>query len=526
VAQFVAGNEAGGFNVPGINLTSFNIDPDNASRLLVGANLDVQTGETVPDGTVIFYVNVQLAPNAPVGSSTNITGGGNSETDLKTGLLINNSPVDLVAQSTSGSANVTNVDNSLSTFGGQINLINGNPLANATVMLSGDVTREDSTRTDGVYNATVTSGQNITITPSENENARNGLSTFDLVLIQDHINLRLLDSPYKRLAADVNKSGSVTVLDIIEIQDVILRRVNSFAELPSWVFVPADHMFADTLNPYNATVPTSITISSASAADTAMNFVAVKTGDVSLDAETIRLREGIAATDRNKAFTFQVTDQLLQAGTYLEIPFKANNFNDIRGYQMTLDIAREWLTFESVKAGALTNITEDNFSFTNIARGQIATNWFDATAQTVEDGATLFTLVFKVNQSGNRLSEVLQITSDMIQAEAYTNDLFYNGIGLAFEENRAIEETFELFQNKPNPFRSETTISFNLPENAPVTLRFFDFSGRLVHRIKGDYERGMNNITVHKNSLSTNGVLYYELSTPGFTGRKKMVVIE
>ena len=193
---------------------------------------------------------------------------------------------------------------------------------------------------------------------------------------------------------------------------------------------------------------------------------------------------------------------------------------------MTLDIAKESLTFEGVKAGALTNITADNFSLTNIARGQIATNWFDATAQTVEDGATLFTLVFKVNQTGSRLSEVLAITSDMIRAEAYTDDWFYNGIGLAFEENLAIEEPFELFQNKPNPFRSETVISFNLPENAPATVRFFDFSGRLVHQIKGDYTRGMNNITVRKNELSASGVLYYELSTIGFTARKKMIVLE
>gem|GEM_PF-5932873 len=525
VAQFVAGNEAGGFTVPGINLTSFNIDPDNSSRLLLGANLNVQTGETVADGTVVFYINIQLAPNATIGSSTNITGGGNSEADLKTGVLINDSPVDLVAQSTSGAASVTNVDNNVA-FGGQINLINGNPLANATVVFSGDVSSEDSTGTDGVYNVTVASGQNVTITPTENENARNGLSTFDLVLIQDHINRRLLDSPYKRLAADVNKSGSVTVLDIIEIQDVILRRTPTFADVPSWVFVPADHIFTDTLDPYNGTVPTSITVASASAADTAMNFIAVKTGDVSLDAEAIRLQSGIAATDRNKDFNFQVTDQLLQAGTYVEIPFKANNFNDIRGYQMTLDIAKDWLTFESVKAGALANITKDNFSFTNIAQGQIATNWFDATAQTVADDATLFTLIFKVNKTGNQLSEVLEITSDMIQAEAYTDELFYKGIDLVFEENSAIEKTFELLQNKPNPFRHETTISFNLPENAPVMLRFFDFSGRLVHRIKGDYSSGMNHITISKNDLSANGVLYYELSTSGFTGRKKMIVLD
>jgi len=83
-----------------------------------------------------------------------------------------------------------------------------------------------------------------------------------------------------------------------------------------------------------------------------------------------------------------------------------------------------------------------------------------------------------------------------------------------------------LLQNKPNPFRHETTISFNLPENAPVMLRFFDFSGRLVHRIKGDYSSGMNHITISKNDLSANGVLYYELSTSGFTGRKKMIVLD
>lgn len=526
VAQFIAGNEAGGFNVPGIDLAGFNIDPSNSSRLLFSPSLDFQDGESVPDSTVIFYINVQLAANATIGSTSDILGGGILETAIKTSVLINNSPVDLMALSTSGKVTVTNVDNSLTTFGGQIHLMNGNAFANATVILSGDISREDSTGIDGQYNATVTSGQNVTITPMENENARNGLSTFDLVLIQDHINRRLLDSPYKRLAADVNKSGSVSVLDIIEIQDVILKRIPDFTNVSSWVFVPADYVFADTLNPYQATVPTSINVPSAGAADTALNFVAIKTGDVSFDAKEIRLGGDVSATDRNKEFAFRVRNQLLEKGTYVEIPFKANNFNEVRGYQMTLDIAKEWLSFESVKAGALTNITADNFSFTNIAQGQIATNWFDATAQTVEDGATLFTLVFKVNQTGSKLSEVLDITSDMIQSEAYTDDLFYNGIDLVFEENLAITEAFELFQNKPNPFRSETTISFNLPENAPATLRFFDFSGRLVHRIKGEYTRGMNNITIHKNDLSANGVLYYELSTQDFTARKKMIVLE
>ena len=525
VAQFVPGNEADGFNVPGINLTSFNIDPDNANRLLVGANLDVQMGETVTDGTAIFYVNVQLLANTMIGDTTNLIGDGNSEATIKTGVLINGSPVDIVAQSTNGKVTVSIINNNDLAVGGKINLINGNPLVNTTVILSGAISRIDSSGTDGVYNFTVSSGQNITVTPTENENARNGLSTFDLVLIQDHINGRLLDTPYKRLAADIDKSGSVSIFDIIEIQDVILRRKAAFTAIPSWVFVPAAHTFENPANPWAGTVPTSIT-TTASAADTALNFVAIKSGDVSLDADEVRFQGNAIAEDRNKDFAFKVTNQVVEAGTYIEIPFKADNFNQIRGYQMTVDVATDWLTFESVKAGALTDVSDGNFGLSNSARGQIATNWFSNTARTVEDGATLFTLVFKVEKTGSQLSDLIQITSDMIHAEAYTDDLFYNGIDLVFEDNPAILEAFELFQNQPNPFRTETNIGFNLPEKAPVLLRFFDFSGRMTHQVKGDYPKGKNFVTINKNDLSANGVLYYELSTPGFTGRKKMIVLE
>ncbi len=525
IAQFVSGNEAGGFNVPGLNLNSFNIDPSNSSRLLLGANLNSQFGETAADGSTIFFINVLLNPNAAIGSSTPIIGDGNSEVDIKTSFVINSTAVDLVAQSSSGSVSVSNVNNSLANFGGRINLINGNPLANATVTFSGAVTSEDSTGIDGVYNTTVTAGQNVTITPTENENARNGLSTFDLVLIQDHINGRLLDSPYKRLAADINESGTITIFDIIEIQDVILRRLTSFNVVPSWTFVPADHTFTNPNNPFAGTVPTSIT-TTASAADTALNFIAIKNGDVSLDADEIRLQGNIVAEDRNKDFAFTVTDQIVEAGKYLKIPFKADHFDQIRGYQMTLDIAPEWLTFEKVEAGALTDISINNFSFTNIDKGQIATNWFNNAAQTVAEDETLFTLVFKVEKTGRRLSDLMQITSDMIHAEAYTDELIYDGIDLVFEANPALAGTFELFQNKPNPFRNETTISFNLPEKAPVLLRFFDFSGRLTHQVKGEYASGMNNVTISKNDLASNGILYYELTTEGFTARKKMIVLE
>lgn len=523
VGQFIPNNLAGGFNNVTIDIDDFIIDTNNPNRLRIVPRLADNNGETVPDGTVIFYVNILIPVTAPINSTTMITAAGDEVSDIKTGLVIGGSAMELTSTSTIGKVTVIDPGVGVVAVGGKINLISGDPLVDATVILSGDVSSEDSTKTDGTYNFTVTDGQSVTVTPTENEHARNGLSTFDLVLIQDHINGRLLDSPYKRLAADINKSGSITIFDIIEIQDVILRRITSFTDVPSWTFVPAAHTFANQANPWAGAVPTSIT---ASAADSALNFIAIKTGDVSLDADEVRFQGNVTATDRNKDFAFKVTDQLVKAGTYIEIPFKADNFDQIRGYQMTLDVATEWLTFETVKPGALTDVSTNNFSLMNIARGQIATNWFNNAPKTVEAEETLFTLVFKVEKTGRPLSDLLQITSDMIQAEAYTDELFYNGIDLIFEDHPAVAGTYELFQNKPNPFRNETTVSFNLPEKAPVTLRFFDFSGRLTYQVKGNYAQGMNNITIRKNDLATNGVLYYELSTPGFTARKKMIVLE
>ncbi len=524
VGQFIPNNPAGGFNV-NIDVNEIIIDTNDPNRLRIVPQLTNANGETVADGTAIFYINIQIPATATIGSTTMITAAGDEVADIKTGLIINGMAMDLTSTSTAGTITVIDPGIGVINVGGKINLINGDPLFDATVMVSGDVSSEDSTKADGTYSVMVNEGQSITITPTENENARNGLSTFDLVLIQDHINGRLLDSPYKRLAADINKSGSITIFDIIEIQDVILRRLTSFTTVPSWTFVPADHTFTNQANPWGGTVPTSIT-TTASAADSALNFIAIKTGDVSLDADEVRFQGNVAATDRNKDFAFKITDQLVEAGTYVEIPFRADNFEEMRGYQMTLDVATDWLTFEAVKPGALTDVTTNNFSLTNIAKGQIATNWFNNAAKTVDADETLFTLVFKVEKTGKQLSDLLQITSDMIQAEAYTDELFYNGIDLVFEDHPAVAGTYELFQNKPNPFRNETTVSFNLPEKAPVTLRFFDFSGRLAHQVKGDFVQGMNNITISKNELATNGVLYYELSTPGFTARKKMIVLE
>ena len=86
-------------------------------------------------------------------------------------------------------------------------------------------------------------------------------------------------------------------------------------------------------------------------------------------------------------------------------------------------------------------------------------------------------------------------------------------------------EQLQLFQNQPNPFGDETSISFYLPEGGKATLSIYDVSGKLLHEIRGDYKQGMNIEEISSSDLQP-GMLYYQLSTATETATKRMIVLD
>ncbi len=92
-------------------------------------------------------------------------------------------------------------------------------------------------------------------------------------------------------------------------------------------------------------------------------------------------------------------------------------------------------------------------------------------------------------------------------------------------------EDFQLFDNQPNPFSRETTISYRLARSGSVTLSVFDPSGRRVRTLaSGEAGAGMHSV-VWNGADDTGrpvsaGMYFYELQTDDGRTQRKMLLLK
>lgn len=152
-----------------------------------------------------------------------------------------------------------------------------------TVNLTGSETQTTSTDAFGNYSFTVSTLGSYTVTPSKLDNLLNGLDTSDVRSIQRHVTLIApINDPYKRVAADANKSNTISTIDASIINQALLGNPQALAILaPSWKFVDASYTL--TLPPNNSGVPSGFPQTrtfTLTGNETGIDFVGIKRGDV------------------------------------------------------------------------------------------------------------------------------------------------------------------------------------------------------------------------------------------------------
>ncbi|MCB0642486.1 MAG: carboxypeptidase regulatory-like domain-containing protein, partial [Phaeodactylibacter sp.] len=138
----------------------------------------------------------------------------------------------------------------------------GLPVEGVTVYLGGDSDSSLITDATGTFTfSNLPIGGNYSITLEKDYFLVNGVTTFDMALIQKHIlglNL-LLDQPYKMVAADINKSSTVTSLDLVYMLKAILNLSDEFPNNTSWRFIPAFFEFSEP-DPLAGQIPNGIQV--------------------------------------------------------------------------------------------------------------------------------------------------------------------------------------------------------------------------------------------------------------------------
>lgn len=89
-----------------------------------------------------------------------------------------------------------------------------------------------------------------------------------------------------------------------------------------------------------------------------------------------------------------------------------------------------------------------------------------------------------------------------------------------------VPESYQLYQNFPNPFNPETTIRFEIPEKERISLKVYDILGRLVTTLADEVlPAGKHEYRFNATDLAS-GIYIYRLSTESFTANKKALFLK
>ena len=418
----------------------------------------------------------------------------------------------------------TSPDNANGNIAGRVVTETQEGVAQVNVQLKGAGSNPINTGVEGMFNfGTMPLGGKYSLVPGKNINPVNGISTLDLVYIQKHIlGYEKLNSPYKIIAADIDHNGSITASDPVQLRRLILGVDDNFKSNTSWRFISSNYTFQNPENPLGEQFPESYDISSLSN-NMVVNFIGIKVGDVNGSNSPNELQKTEIRT--NESLTLTMPQMTYKANDVIEVPVTAENFNNIDGYQFTLEFNNSELSYAGVQPGVL-NVTAANIGLNQVGKGIITTSWNEAESVSYGKNDVLFTIAFRALGNGD-LEEAIQVNSKVTAAEAYNTWAEVQGVDLAFKANGAIASNgFALYQNNPNPFNSNTVIGFNLPEASSATLKIMDVTGKLIKQVDGEFVKGLNQITINKTDLQASGILYYQLETGKFTATRKMIIVE
>ena len=375
-------------------------------------------------------------------------------------------------------------------------------------------------------------------------NASIDVSTIDLIRIQIHLlGLTPLESPYAKIAADVNNSGSITTLDMIGIQRFILGINVDFGATPNFKVVPkyalGDGLFEAAFfqDPFTAVwninseqrgyldnaqsgdisylSPITFNLNTPEAKEKGTwTFHVVKTGDANLSfADMQNLQGGSDSTD---VIFSNATHPCIPAGTSFTVAARTTTqLNDIDGFQLGLEVDETYLGIKGVQEATLQPLTNDNMALRD--NGGLVAAWVNPQlGQTIPNTSIdIFKLQLQSEAQVCNLSDHFSLNEELLQSMFIVDgdtlpigQLNIELVPVTTAQALALGSVF------PNPFSNQVTIPFTLTSSKNVKLTVYDGFG-YWHTEETHFSTGQHQFQLSQGlaQLPSGRALYFALET-------------
>ncbi|MEO0338871.1 MAG: T9SS type A sorting domain-containing protein, partial [Bacteroidota bacterium] len=371
----------------------------------------------------------------------------------------------------------------------------GAPIANSMVQLSGDNPSYQMSNDNGeFYFPRVNVGHDYSFIPSKEDDLLKGVSTLDIIYITKHIlGVKVFDSPYQYLAADINQSSSISTYDAILLRKAILRLDPEVNKMAGWRFVDAKVQFSDEENPWEAYQAPVININNLDVDRYDLRFVGIKMGDVS-SAGDLRSAEQSGAP-----YHLVGENKYLQAGETQILEFSLDATEAFDGLQFAFSLDPSSISsYEIVEGLGKAN------NFIKQDRNHFVVSWDKYSGQQ----SILPNTILKVAVTAKKAtwtSNALRLNAGILTSEAYTNSSSHD---LLLQWNELAGTSLTNWSAKvfPNPFEDNLNVTIHSLLPGAMNIELIDVSGKVFYSSKFSVSKGEQTIFLDVESRLPAGV--------------------
>jgi len=300
-----------------------------------------------------------------------------------------------------------------------------------------------------------------TLRPYYSSAASGGVSTFDLVLLQQHIlGINEFDNPYDVIAGDVSKNERLNSSDLLIMRKMILGIILDWPkEQAPWTFVDSAYVFEDEEYPFY--YPDSIVIQTLMDTTKAANFIAIKIGDIngsynpSLvgDEPPIETRSDLDITSE---FRYNVQSQSYDMSISSE--------EKVQGLQFSLTIPSGTTVDSDI-------LSEDDYY---ILDNELRVVWLNDNKIDF-DGTKLLSITMDKKEN-------ILLSSSIDHEVIVNNEAYMLPITIATDtevDNKNIERLITILSN---PFEDDLNIKVNTSD--PIDIEVYNNNGQLIYSKK------------------------------------------